>query len=184
MLCQFAVSKLCFPQATAAPQKFEEIIPNVFEDNYDDYAAEPAIMTATPRSFNVRRKGQGRRNGGGQQVLHLDAVSISSTPGSFRIIQPIQIVTTPSPSRSVYFCLIMNSPSSGRIKRARNFRSKSRVNGSSNRSQVSNPETLLPHPTNPSPLPLYLSPPKPPDPDLDSPSNSPLPLLTMGLWQS
>lgn len=82
---------------TGRPQKFEEIIPAV-EDNYDDPA--PFIVTATPRSFNVRRKGeQGRRNGG-KEVLQLETLTINSTPGNFRIIQPIQIVSTVSPPRA------------------------------------------------------------------------------------
>ena len=80
---------------TGRPQKFDEI----FEDNYED-DPEPFIVTATPRSFNVRRKGeQGRRNGGGKEVLQLETLTINSTPGNFRIIQPIQIVSTVSPPR-------------------------------------------------------------------------------------
>ena len=53
-----------FLQVTSSsPQKFQE----VYEDNYDDY---DGVVTATPRSFNVRRKGQGQRSGGrGNQVL-------------------------------------------------------------------------------------------------------------------
>lgn len=78
---------------TERPQKFEEIIPAI-EDNFDD--PEPFIVTATPRSFNVRRKGeQGRR----KEVLQLEPLTINSTPGNFRIIQPIQIVSTVSPPR-------------------------------------------------------------------------------------
>ena len=81
---------------TARPQKFEEILPAI-DDNYDE--PESFIVTATPRSFNVRRKGeQGRRNGG-KEVLQLEPLTINSTPGNFRIIQPIQIVSTVSPPR-------------------------------------------------------------------------------------
>jgi len=138
--------------ATAAPQKFEEIIPNVFEDNYDDYAAEPAIVTATPRSFNVRRKGQGRRNGGGQQVLHLDAVSISSTPGSFRIIQPIQIVTTPSPSRA-------NKKSQKLQKQIKSQRFQQQK--SSQQSRDSFTSSNQPFPSSPLPVPSKTSRPRP-----------------------
>ena len=84
-------------QVTASspkPQRFEEI-------NENDYADYGGVVTATPRSFNVRRKGQqGRRNKEAKDVLHLDAVTINSTPGNFRIIQPIQIVSsTVSPPR-------------------------------------------------------------------------------------
>ena len=82
---------------TARPQKFEEILPAI-DDNYED-EPESFIVTATPRSFNVRRKGeQGRRNGG-KEVLQLEPLTINSTPGNFRIIQPIQIVSTVSPPR-------------------------------------------------------------------------------------
>lgn len=81
---------------TGRPQKFIEIIPDI-EDNYDDQT--PFIVTATPRSFNVRRKGeQGRRNGG-KEVVQLEPFTINSTPSNFRIIQPIKIVSIVSPPR-------------------------------------------------------------------------------------
>jgi hypothetical protein len=97
-------------QVTASHNKFQEILPEKLDESYDDYeviqAATPRSfnsVTATPRSFNSRRGQGGRRKQ--EQLVQLDAVTINSTPGNFRIIQPIQIVSTVSPPRSLRYIL-------------------------------------------------------------------------------
>ena len=137
---------------TERPQKFEEIIPAI-EDNFDD--PEPFIVTATPRSFNVRRKGeQGRR----KEVLQLEPLTINSTPGNFRIIQPIQIVSTVSPPRwSIFVLFLLQSGFYPRFCRSQKKSQKLQKQIQSQRLQKSSRDSFSPSPTPPfqsSPVPI------------------------------